>query len=277
MTLLKREGIQLASYCSISDLSNFGGVSDDRRKIILYEDMLNSLSEGSRLLIQGRPGSGKSTLIHKISKDWACGKVTLKHIRAILLVHLGNFSSNCNLKLKDILEDYYSCKSTLDDITMYAEKHSGLGLCFMLDGLDCMSKTNDAFILKLIKKQALPKAIVLATSSPAAATHLLYQKVATIRVEVIGFLKDQIHDFVENYPFLKESKRKDLYKYFDQHPNIHHMCYLPIHAATVCFLFNILDTGLPETETEVYRLLTKHTILRNQYRYDVTDILYVLN
>ncbi len=52
------------------------------------------------------------------------------------------------------------------------------------------------------------------------------------------------------------------------------MCYLPIHAAMVAFLFEI--TGkVPKTETEIYKLFTRFTLMRNlskSNKIDVNDI-----
>ena len=57
-----------------------------------------------------------------------------------------------------------------------------------------------------------------------------------------------------------------LHQYLDQHHNVHCMCYLPIHTAMVCFLFDTLEADLPQTETEIYKEFTKSTILRILYR-----------
>ncbi len=44
------------------------------------------------------------------------------------------------------------------------------------------------------------------------------------------------------------------------------MCYLPIHAAMVCYLFDCLG-GLPQTETEIYDQFTRHILLRSISRH----------
>ena len=75
-----------------------------------------------------------------------------------------------------------------------------------------------------------------------------------------------------NYSFAETDKGKDLHKYLEQHPNVHHMCYLPIHAAMVCFLFDIMGGTLPRTETEMYTELTKHTLLRTLTRNGIDSL-----
>ena len=54
--------------------------------------------------------------------------------------------------------------------------------------------------------------------------------------------------------------------YLDQHPNILHMCYLPVHAAMICFLFSQLEGNTPHTETQIYEQFTIATLLRQKTR-----------
>ena len=137
-------------------------------------------------------------------------------------------------------------------------------MCFVLDGLDEYLPQENCFIYKLIKKLVLPGAIVIVASRPAAAS--AFRSVATKQIEVLGFLKPQIDDYVQRYPFSENSKCEGLRRYFEVHPNIHHMCYLPIHACMICFLYDHVSAELPETETEVYREFTKSAMLRILYR-----------
>lgn len=274
LALIKQESIQHAGEygrCTIR------GDADDiykNKESIMYESAFCELSTSERLLVEGRPGSGKTTLVHKVSQDWANRKLAIKHIRLLILVHLRAFSNDPKIKLYDILECFYSSSVSINDIVSYAEQHSGLGLCFILDGLDEYLPDNpNAFIFRLIKKNVLPKAVVIVASRPAAAAK--FRSVATRQIEVLGFLNKQILDYLESYPFSVSSKRHDLRKYLDLHPNVYHMCYLPIHAAMVCFLFDNIEEELPQTETEIYKEFTKYTILRILYRYENNTEMYI--
>ena len=260
LALIKQEGsTSLVQY----GRGTIRGDVDDiysEKESIMYERAFNNLDSGARLLVEGRPGNGKTTLVNKVSQDWASKKLTFLHNRLLFLVHLRAFCSDPNVDLHDVMKCYYSSNSTINTIIEYAEKHNGLGLCFILDGLDeYIPNKKDAFIFRLIRKEVLPKAVVIVASRPAAAAK--FRSIATGQVEVIGFLKEQIRDYVNKYPFSKLSKSAELIRYLDDHPSVDHMCYLPIHAAMVCLLFN-LDTRLPETETEIYKEFTKYTILR---------------
>ena len=235
---------------------------------IEYEEVFSNLVSGTLLLIEGRPGSGKTTLVHKFSQDWASGKLNLKNIRLLFLVHLRVLLNNPSIKLHDILKHYYEDQVRLDQILDHSERFSGEGLCFVLDGLDEYSPKGkkNTTIFKLINKQLLPKSVVVVASRPAAVVHL--KSVATKRVEVLGFQKEQISQYIKEYKFSNVEKIQNLESYLEQHPNVHHMCYLPIHASMVCYLFNLMGTALARTETEMYTSFMIHTLLRTVMRCD---------
>ena len=235
---------------------------------IEYEEVFSNLVSGTLLLIEGRPGSGKTTLVHKFSQDWASGKLNLKNIRLLFLIHLRVLLNDPSIELRDILKYYYEDQIELDQIS---EQFSGEGLCFVLDGLDEYSPKGkkNTTIFKLINKQLLPKSIVVVASRPAAVVHL--KSVATKRVEVLGFQREQISQYIKEYKFSNAEKIQNLESYLEQHPNVDHMCYLPIHASMVCYLFDLMGTALARTETEMYTAFMIHTLLRTVMRCDENE------
>lgn len=108
LALIKQEGIHLAGeYGRCTIRGNFDDILKDKESIDYKSAFLN-LSSGERLLVEGRPGSGKTTLVHKVSQDWAKEESSFCNVKALFLVHLRAFSSNPNIDLHDILKCYYS-------------------------------------------------------------------------------------------------------------------------------------------------------------------------
>ena len=257
LALIKQQGINNAGeYARCTIRGDADDVFKDKESI-QYKKAFGNIGSGVRLLIEGRPGSGKTTLVHKVSQDWARSELEFGNIRLLFLVHLRGFHSNPEIKLQGILNCYYDNDT---DIVKYAIKHSGLGLCFILDGLDeYLPETNNTYIHKLITKRELPRSMVIVASRPAAVAD--FRSSATRQIEVLGFLKEQICEYIKEYSFSSECKRSELHKYLDHHPNVHNMCYLPIHTAMVCFLCQVSET-LPETETGIYNDFTISFFIR---------------
>ena len=270
LALIKAGNIEKAGeYARNTIQGNVDDIMADKEGIE-YDMAFTNLQSVTRFLIEGRPGSGKTTLVHRFSKDWASSnpRLDIKNIELLFLVHLRGFFNACDITLRHILCLYYMNESMVDVIIREAEKRSGEGLCFILDGLDEYrpKSKKSTFIFELIERRRFPKALVIIASRPAASAQ--FRDIADRKIEVIGFLKAQVYEYVEKYPFSETNKEKDLQKYLQQHPNVHHMCYLPIHTAMVCFLFNIVGSTLPRTETEMYTDFTTLTLVRTGRRAD---------
>ena len=92
------------------------GDADDvlvTKERIKYEDVFEKYDSGATYLILGRPGGGKTTLVHKVVKDWAKGYVMCT-AELVFLIKLRLFNSEINDDiLSDILTLYYHDNTAL--------------------------------------------------------------------------------------------------------------------------------------------------------------------
>ena len=246
-----------------------------RKGEVNYEELFKEYGEGVLMLIEGRPGSGKTTLVHKIARDWATGDKVLRGARTVFLVSLRllNFSKR-DKTLSDLLELFYSDEMLRKSVDSSLQRCKGKGTCFIIDGFDEYESEHGkkSIIFQLIFKKCLPLSMVIVASCPVA-THDV-RGLASIRIEVIGFTKQQIYKYVRNYPFKgteegmseNDSMASELIAYLNLHVNVLHMCYLPVHAAIICFLFCQLRNDIPCTETRIYEQFTIATLLRHERR-----------
>ena len=220
----------------------------EQKEKIEYSDVLKSLKSGHVLFVEGRPGCGKTTFVNKITQDW-----TGAHngpIRLVLLVSLRMLNllylQKPTLDLSDLLQLFGTLKKSKEAV----EEREGKGVCFIFDGLDEFSPLDgyESIVFKIIQKSYLRQSTVIVASRPAATA--TWRSKANQVIEVLGFLREQILEYFDSYPFSEELKSAELREYLLSHPNIAHMCYLPIHAAMVAYLYEV--TGeIPRTETKI--------------------------
>ena len=230
---------------------------------IEYKDAFSQYECRALVLVEGRPGSGKTTLVNRIAKDWAEGKV-LKNTDRVFLISLRKDHSK-----SDLFKMFYHSRS--EEFILNIEESEGENTCFILDGYDEFSlKDDDSSILyQLINKTYLPLAMIIITSRPIATIEL--RQKATTRIESLGFTKDHFNSYINSYPFddpndsqMAESPKSKLKKHLKACTNVLNMCYLPINASIICFLFNqgLGDSQLPKTETQIYEKFVIAIILR---------------
>lgn len=94
-------------YCY--DYSVSGTNVDDikaHKEKIEYKDAFKEYKSSELIMIEGRPGSGKTTLIHKITKDWAHGKALIG-AKLVVLVVLRELNKKKINSIRDLLEVFY--------------------------------------------------------------------------------------------------------------------------------------------------------------------------
>ena len=269
LVLIKQSRISRCDYYTVR-----GDIDDilESKEVVEYEEVFREYREGALVLVEGRPGSGKTTLVHKVTRDWAIGRKVLQGAKMVFLITLRLLScSKKDQSLLEVLEVFYGGEVLRKSVEHDLQECGGKGACFIIDGLDeyQQREVRESVIHQLIDKKCLPFSMVIVASRPVATNEL--RKSCSRHVEVIGFTTSQINEYVETYPFNSCDKvvsdmDSRLKLYLDQHPNILHMCYLPVHAAMICFLFSQLEGNTPHTETQIYEQFTIATLLRQKTR-----------
>ena len=280
LVLIKQSRTSRCDYYTVR-----GDMDDilESKEVVEYEEIFGECREGALVLVEGRPGSGKTTLVHKVTRDWATGRKVLQGAKMVFLITLRllNFSKK-DQSLLEVLEVFYGGEVLRKSIEHDLQECGGKGACFIIDGLDeyWRKEVRESVIYQLIDKKCLPFSMVIVASRPVATIKL--RGSCSRHVEVIGFSKSQINEYVETYPFNGSDKVvsnmvSKLKLYLDRHPNILHMCYLPVHAAMICFLFSQLEGNIPHTETQIYEQFTISTLLRQKTRKEEQQQLKSLN
>ena len=248
------------------------GDADDviaEKEKVEYEEVFGEHEGRGLVLVEGRPGSGKTMLAHKVAKDWALGEVLVKS-KLVFLILLRQLNADRISSLEDILHQFYHNKPEMEVIVEDINREDGEGACFLIDGLDECPLLEHSVILKLLEKTYLPHSMVVVFTRPSASK-LVKADLISKRIEVFGFSKKQIWEYIDQFPFEESSGglsdescliAGQLKDFLCCHANIHDMCYLPIHVAMICFLFQF-SKNISSSQTQVYEEFTRLIIHRD--------------
>ena len=240
-----------------------------KKKKIDYYDAFGRYRSGELVLVEGRPGCGKSTLAHKVTSDWSRGEKVLVGAELVFLIPLRilNFTQK-DRDIFELIEHIYLLDTR--SVGKHIMSNQGSKTCFIFDGLDeyqRKDKNLNTFVEELLRGK-LSNAMVIVFTRPIGSFQLK-KKRSRIHdhIEILGFKKDQIHDYIDSY-FGTSKMAQGLKEFLDQHINVLHMCYLPVHASMICYLYSHEKDKLPTTETQFYTQFTTSTISRKLMRED---------
>ena len=119
--------------------------------------------------------------------------------------------------------------------------------------------------------------MIIVSSRPAAASANLKEESLAKQIEVFGFAREMIYEYIDSFPFSYSSSSDDgsgtephrtkLKSFLESHPSVLDMCYLPVNVAIICFLYDNESDNMPQTQTKIYesftRLIVLHQLTRN--------------
>ena len=199
-------------------------------------------------------GIGKTTMAHELCSRWAKDGFLAEDFDAVILITLRLLQHR---SLKDVFKKELG-KENYEQL----KKSAGRRCLIILEGFDELSaehRQNDPFLVRLIKEcNKLEEAIIIITSRPHACEDID----AGRTVEVVGFGKDEIREFVEHsFPNDTQSS-EDFLRQLNDYPQLHSLCYIPLNLVILLDVFNCSEKRLPSTLTELYQLFIVMTMKR---------------
>ena len=274
----------ISTFINLVLVTNSKGVTDDyeysirgnvddileTKEKIEFKQVFGTYERGALVLVEGRPGSGKTTLVHKVSRDWATSGEILKNGKLVFNFQLRSLANRMTKSLSDLLRLLYPNQNMCDQLVSDIENSNGEGVCFIIDGLDEFHPEDEtkSVIHQLLYDKYLSAAMIIVASRPVATEKLRSQPHMTRRIEVLGFSQQQIFEYIDKYPFTPNSDASpsQLKAYLNEHHNLLHMCYLPVQVAMICYLYGHEKGAIPRTETKIYEHFTRLIVLRQQRR-----------
>ena len=271
-------------------------------KEISVEDVLQpkDSSVSLRVVIDGPPGIGKTTLCRKLLNMWSNGTLVHQQYDLVLYCPL----RNSKIATATTLADLFVCQ--LYEVPMVAEwfeKRNGEGLLIIFDGWDELSEqlrqSSLAATCSIIRKEKLNKCSVIVTSRSYASSSLLeIMSNVSRHVQVIGFSEEEISTVIiqtlqkdaklaqelihenTNYKkykshFTTTQSSKDsqlavkLINDLEVRNDVQSLCYVPLVCSMVILVYCKEGGHLPTTLTQLYENFILQTIRRHVKRHDI--------
>ena len=240
--------------------------SDDSKSLEI-EDLCKL---GKTVMLEGTAGSGKTTLTRHICQQWAEGKL-FPDVGLLIHLTLADPALWSAKSLKDIIP--YSSAETIAD---YIVERRGKGCCFILDGWEDLPEES-SFIHKFVderrlasgggddgqevtmNKLAIPQCLFIVTSRPSATASLQPQVSTT--VEITGFSQQNVDTYATQYLTQKGRDPTVFIQALNDNHYARGLCSIPINAAIMLHLFLTIQTGLPTTQTELFKCFILNLLL----------------
>ena len=249
-----------------------GAVTDE---IITMSSLLNpheECSEPRTVLIEGKPGIGKTTYCKKYVYDWATKKQNphdcVTNIKVVLLLKCRDIKSN----IWEAIDDQLLPRDVDEDVKQQFFQFiraNQSSILLILDGLDELASIEMPIISEILAGRVLPKCKVVATARHEAGVKV--RQLCDTLFEVKGFTEAQAREFIAKYFEEKSELAEKLSAQISHDENLREMCANPLNTALLCLLCEEFGGTLPEKRTTLYLNMIECVLKRYRKKRELLD------
>ena len=215
------------------------------------------------VLIEGKPGMGKTTYCKKVVFDWASGKHANGNCFANFVIVLLIKCRDVQSGLWEAIEDQLLPREVGEDQRerfFDFIRHNQSNVLLVLDGLDEVSEKKLPMFSEIIQGRVLPNCRVVATARHEAGVKV--RKYCDTLLEVEGFTKEDVETFIRNYFRAKQNLAKQLIAHLSGDYKLHEILTNPLNTALLCLVYEDLKGVFPESRTKLYMEIVECVLRR---------------
>ena len=218
-----------------------------------------------KVLIEGKPGMGKTTYCNKVAYDWA---INIKNEGDCF----PEFEMVLLLKCRDV-EIESDLWEAIDDQLLPGEIHrkerekffdfirqNQSKVLLILDGLDELPSSKLPEFTDIIQGKILPLCHLVVTARHEAGIPV--RKVCDTLLEIEGFTYQDIKEFIHKYFVGKEDLAEKLLDKIQNEERLREMAANPLNTALLCLLCEDFQGILPESRTQLYLEIAHCVLIR---------------
>jgi ATP-dependent RNA helicase DHX33 len=231
--------------------------------IELKDILQDKKSDGKpkKVLLEGAPGCGKSTLSLQICHLWSKGEL-FQEYKLVILVRLRDQTVQDAKNIIDLLP----CPNPTmaQDVDKLIGENNGNNVLFVLDGWDEIpqSAPGHALILSLINRTQLHESSIIITSRPTSSANL--HPLISSRIEILGFTKDELRRYFSDCLKHTAVAVETLLKKISENPALEGSCYLPMNASVIVHLFKSEESLVHfSTQYSIFSALIRNLMVRH--------------
>ena len=214
--------------------------------------------QAPKVLMDGAPGVGKTTLTLNACKDWAENQL-FKQYELVLLVPLRQDSCREAKTIEEFLPgDNQTQKAK---VVQYIQERQGKNIAFIFDGYDELSyeqrHKSNSLCMKIFRGKTLTKCALWITSRPYTSGELKKQpSIINRHVEVLGFNKGQIYSCIRKR-IEDKSSADSLISQLEEREDIASLCYIPLVCIIMIHVYKSQEEKLPDSQSSLPATMTK--------------------
>ena len=218
----------------------------------ILDNVLNDAIVHIKLLINGLPGSGKTTLMRHIAKKWAEGE-SLQVCQILFIIYLDKGKKDDYTNLRYLLGEQYEDIMDVPTIANEISSKKGNGTCLLLDAFDENDIKRD-FVNDLIFNNQFPNLMCIITSRPDNDLNKI-----NASVDIVGFQPKKLDSYLQT--FITDKSIKERVKKLWKDKQIKDLCKLPLHMAMIVFIAQTIHASSITTKTQIYTAFMNATIM----------------
>ena len=224
---------------------------------------LQESDDAQYILVEGLSGIGKSLLLQEIAYNWATGKC-LQKFKLVFFLQLRSpaVQQVSSISILFQLMCHHQESEIATACSDYLYKNNGKDAVFLFDSYDEFPEylQKDSLVAGILKRKILPQCGLIVSSRPHASLRL--RQIATIRVDILGFGKEEQKLYIKQSLKSQPHAVKELTEYLEGNLTINGLCFIPFNMVILIYLYK-QGMPLPSNSTQLYNYFICLTICRH--------------